>query len=521
MNQQKIKKSAFSRFLTGIELAGNKIPDPMMLFVWLSIITVGASFLLSKIGFSGVNPATGEAVAVYNLLTAEGLVKMVTTAVSNFTGLSALGMVLVCMLGVGVCDRAGMFSAALRNVVENSKGSNLKITCIFVFICVMADAAGGTGFVVMPPLGAIIFLAMGRNPLAGMLCAYGAVSGAFASNLLITSMDVVNLSFTETAAKLVDPNISLSPAINYYFSVFSVVTLTAVSVLVTVKIVEPRLGPYRGLGICSAKSDAGTEAKVEAVTGAEKKALRCAVAAAIVYLILVAAGAVPQNGLLRDAQTGSALVSAAPLMKGLPFLIALLFFIPGVVYGKLSGAFKGSRDVARALGQAMADMGPYIALIFVSAQFLKYFEWSNIGIVLAIKGADFLELSGLPIPVVLVLFIIMCAFINLLIGGASTKWAILSPIFVPMFMFLGYHPALAQMAYRIGDSITNPICPTFAYFGMLLALAQKYDKNAGFGTLMANMLPYSIAFFCFMTVQLLAWFYLGLPFGPGAPLYLS
>lgn len=204
MNQQKEKNSIFNRFLAGIEYMGNKIPDPMMLFVWLSIITVAASFVLSKIGFSGVNPATGEVVSVYNLLSAEGLVRMITTAVSNFTGLSALGMVLVCMLGVGVCDRAGLFSVALRNVVENSKGSNLKIICIFVFMCVMADAAGGTGFVVMPPLGAIIFLAMGRNPLAGMLCAYGAVSGAFASNLLVTSMDVVNLSFTETAAKLVD-----------------------------------------------------------------------------------------------------------------------------------------------------------------------------------------------------------------------------------------------------------------------------------------------------------------------------
>ena len=252
---------------------------------------------------------------------------------------------------------------------------------------------------------------------------------------------------------------------------------------------------------------------------AEMKALKTAGFVFVGYLAVVAALTV--IGVLRDPETGSPIASAAPLMKGLPFLIALLFFIPGVVYGKVSGAFKGSKDVARALGQAMADMGPYIALIFVSAQFLKYFEWSNMGIILAIKGADFLEASGLPIPVVLVLFIIMCALINMLIGGASTKWAILSPIFVPMFMFLGYHPALAQMAYRIGDSITNPICPTFAYFGMLLALSQKYDKNAGFGTLMANMLPYTIAFFCFMTIQLLIWFILGIPFGPGAPLRLS
>lgn len=511
MNSKK-GKSRFDRFLGGVEYLGNKIPDPMLLFVLLAAGTIVLSFILSKLGFSGVNPATGEEVQVYNLLSPEGLVKMLSTAVGNFTGLSALGMVLVCMLGVGVCDSSGLFSVSLRNVVEGSKGSNLKIIAIFVFMCVMADAAGGTGFVVMPPLGAMIFMAMGRNPLAGMLCAYGSVSGAFASNLLITSMDVVNLSFTETAAHLVDPDLALSPAINWYFSSFSVVTLTIASVLITLYIVEPRLGTYKGRG--------STE-HIQKVSEKEKKAFRLAGICVLIYLGLILIGTVPSDGILRDPETGSPIASAAPLMTSLPLLIALLFFIPGVAYGKASGNFRGVKDIAAALGKSMADMGPYIALIFVAAQFLKYFEWSNIGIVLAIKGAALLEASGLPIPLVLVLFIIMCAFINLLIGGASTKWAILSPIFVPMFMFLGYHPALAQMAYRIGDAITNPICPTFAYFGMLLALAQKYDKEAGFGTLMAGMLPYTIGFFCFMTVQLLVWFFLELPFGPGAPVLLS
>lgn len=512
MNSKNNKKSLFNRFLEGVEYLGNKIPDPMVLFVALSVITIMLSFILSRAGFSGINPATGEEVTVYNLLSPEGLVKILTTAVGNFTGLSALGMVLVCMLGVGVCDSSGLFNVSLRNVVEGSKGSNLKIIVIFVFMCVMADAAGGTGFVVMPPLGAMIFMAMGRNPLAGMLCAYGSVSGAFASNLLVTSMDVVNLSFTETAAHLVDPDMALSPAINWYFSAFSVITLTIVSVLVTIHIVEPRMGKYRG---------GGMKETVSQVTDREKKALRWAGISVLIYLGLILWGTVPSDGLLRDPATGSPITSSAPLMTALPLLIALLFFIPGVVYGKCSGTYKRVKDVTAALGKSMADMGPYIALIFVAAQFLKYFEWSNIGIILAIKGADWLEVSGLPIPAVLVLFIIMCALINLLIGGASTKWAILSPIFVPMFMFLGYHPALAQMAYRIGDAITNPICPTFAYFGMLLALAQKYDKEAGFGTLMANMLPYTLAFFAFMTVQLLVWFFAGLPFGPGAPVTLS
>lgn len=506
------KKGLFERFLNGVEFIGNKIPHPILLFIYLSIATILFSWLLSSIGFSGINPATKKTITVFNLASKDGFIRMLTTAVSNFTGLSALGMVLMCMLGVGVCDSSGLFSASLRGLTERSKGADLKIIIIFTFACVMADAAGGTGFVVMPPLGAMIFLAMGRNPIAGMMCAYASVSGAFASNLLVTSMDVVNLSFTEDAAKLVQSDIALSPAINYYFSAFSVVLLTAVSVYITTRIVEPRLGIYSGIENANPTT---------AITPQEKQGLRAAILSTLVYIAIILALSVPTSGILKDPATGSAIASKAPLMKSLPLLISLLFFIPGTVFGLVSGKFSGFKDIADALGKSMADMGPYIALMFFIAQFLNYFAWSNIGVILAIKGAEALQSSGFPIWLVLVLFVLMCALINLVIGGASTKWAILSPVFVPMFMFLGYHPALAQMAYRIGDSITNPICPTFAYFGMLLALAQKYQKNAGIGTLMANMLPYSIAFSLFMIAQLLIWFFCKLPFGPNAPLFLQ
>ena len=507
------KKNVFDYFLTGVEVVGNKIPDPMLLFVYLSVVTILLSLLLSAIGFSAVNPTTGKTVSVFNLFSRAGFIKIVTTAIKNFTDMPALGMVLVCMLGVGMCDKSGLFSVELHNMVERSKGSDIKIIIIFSFACIMADAAGGTGFVVMPPLGAMIFLAMGRNPIAGMMCAYASVSGAFASNLLVTSMDVVNLSFTEVGAKLADPDIALSPAMNYYFSAFSVFTLTVISVFVTTHIIEPRLGSYQ--------SRHGEYHEMHSITIKEKKAVKAANIGVLIYIAVILALVLPSNGVFRDMTTGSAITSAAPLMKSLPLLIALLFFIPGSIFGLKSGNFKGFKGIADALGRSMAEMGPYIALIFFISQFLQYFKWSNIGIILAIKGANALQSSGFPIWIVLLLFVIMCALINLVIGGASTKWAILSPVFVPMFMFLGYHPALAQMAYRIGDSITNPICPTFAYFGMLLALVQKYDKNSGIGTLMANMLPYSIAFFCCMILQLLIWFFLKIPFGPGAPLYLS
>lgn len=203
-------------------------------------------------------------------------------------------------------------------------------------------------------------------------------------------------------------------------------------------------------------------------------------------------------------------------MKGLPFFIALLFFIPGIAYGFKSGSFKSSNDVVDALGNAMVDMGPFVALCFVIAQFLKYFDWSNIAVILAIKGAILLENSGLPIIVILVLFVILCGCLNMFIGSASAKWGLMASVFVPMFMILGYHPALIQMCYRIGDAVTNPITPAFAYFAMLLALCKKYDNSVGFGTLMANMLPYSIAFFVVFIIQLIIWFVFQIPFGFGA-----
>lgn len=504
------KDSVFNKVLFKIEILGNKIPDPMILFLIFSLVTILLSCILSKIGFSAINPATNKLVEVFNLLSKEGISRMLVSAIDNFVKLPALGMVLVCMLGVGVCDRSGLFSVGLKNMVANSRGSDLKIITIFIFACVMADATGGTGFVVMPSLGALIFSAMGRNPLAGMFCAYASVSGAFASNLLITSMDIVNLSFTEAAAKLVDNNIVLSPAINYYFSAFSVLVLNIISVIVTVKIVEPRLS------LTGSKENQSYN-----INNLEKKAIKPTCISIIIYILILIICSIPKDSIFRDLKTGSLFSSSAPLMRSLPLLIALLFLIPGIVFGLKSKNFKNNKDIVKALGESMADMGPYIALIFVIAQFLSYFAWSNIGIILAIKGALFLKNSGFPILIILILFIIMSSFINLIIGSASTKWAILSPIFVPMFMFLGYHPGVTQMAYRIGDAISNPICPTFAYFGMLLALAQKYNKNAGVGTLMANMLPYTIAFFICMVLQFIIWFIFKIPFGPNAPLLLN
>ncbi len=507
MDGKSVKSSPLEKFLHGVEILGNKIPNPILMFIWLAAAIVVLSGICSYFGVSEINPVTHKTVKVVNLFSTQGLVRMLTNFVSNFTGIPALGLTLTCMLGVGVAENAGFFTAALRGLA-NSKGSDLKVIAIFVFVCVMADCTGGAGFVVMPPLGALIWASMGRNPMAGMLAAYASVSGAFASNLMITSMDVINFGFTEAAARLLIPNITLSPSMNWYFSAVSVVFLTIFSTIITIKIVEPRLGAYTG-DYKEVMTEQGEN---------EQKGLRAATIAFIAYVLIVAFLCV--TGILAD-KNGSLLASKAPLMKSMTVLIALMFAIPGLAFGYASGTFKNFNDVAAAMTKAMAGMANYIAMFYFIAQFLKYFSWSNLGLIIAIKGANALKASGLPVAVILVLFVCMSMMLNLLIGSASTKWSLFSSIFVPMFMLMGYSPALVQMAYRIGDAVTNPICPTFAYFGMLLALAQRYDKKAGFGTLMSNMMPYVLGFFVFMVAELLVWFFLDLPLGPGAGVHFQ
>lgn len=507
------KESLFERFLKKVEYVGNKIPHPIVLFLWLMAITIVLSFICSMLGVSAIHPTTGETVTVYNLLSIDGFVKMLTNAQSNFIGVSALGMVLVCMMGVSLCEQSGLFHATLKGIVQRTKGSQMKIIVIFTICCVLADCANGAGWVVLPPLGAIVWLAMGRNPLAGMFAAYATTASAFCANILITSMDLQNCGYSQTAIDLINPDFQLSAACNWFFSSACAVILVPVSIFVTVRFVEPRLGKYDP----SFAEEGTIEADVP-VSDADFKALKTAGAALIIYLLAVVGLTV--CGVLRDPETGDAFSSSAPLMKSMALLVALLFAIPGVVFGFKSGRFHRFNDIADALGTAMSSMGGYIAIIFFLGQFINYFSWSNLGIILAIKGAEALEASGLPVVVVLILFILFLSILNIPMGGAGTKYAIIAPIFVPMFMIMGYNPAVIQMAYRIGDACTNPITPTFAYFGMLLALAQKYDKRVRFGTLFASMTPYCIASFISMTALFVIWFLLGAPFAIGGSLYL-
>ncbi|RKD30062.1 AbgT family transporter [Thermohalobacter berrensis] len=510
MSQQgtsvKRKENWADRFLNVVERVGNRLPHPVTLFFIFAAIVVIFSFLLSLLGVEAQHPGTGETIKVVNLLSKDGIRMILTKAVDNFTSFAPLGTVLVAMLGVGVAERSGLIAALLKKMVLGAPDK--LITAVVVFAGVMSSMAADAGYVVLVPLGAIIFLAKGRHPLAGLAAAFAGVSGGFSSNLLVTMLDPLLGGFTTSAANLLDPNYAVLPTANWFFMFASTFLITAVGVFVTEKIIEPRLGEYKGT----------FKKELEPITKQESKALNFAFITVIVFVLIIAAMLIPENGLLRSDE-GNILqgIPFTPFVSSMVLLIALFFFIPGIAFGIKSGSIKNDKDVAEFMSETMSSMGGYVVLAFAAAQFVSYFAWSNIGLILAIKGADFLRainLTGIPL---ILMFILVCAFINIFIGSASAKWAIMAPVFVPMLMQLGYSPELAQLSYRIGDSITNIISPLMSYFAIIVAFGKKYDPKLGIGTLISTMLPYSIVFGIAWMIMLVIWLVLGIPIGPGAP----
>ena len=504
------KQSLFMRFLNGVERVGNKLPDPVTIFFGLWFVVIAISAIVAKSGVTAVHPGTGETVAGVNLLSKEQLQLFLSSIVTNFTGFAPLGLVLVTMLGAGLAEKVGMMEIMLKSVA--SKIPNKLVTAAVIFIGIMANAVADAGFVVFPPLAALIYIGIGRHPLTGMFAAYAGVAAGFSANLIISMLDALVAGFTIPAAQIIDPNYTSTPAMNYYFLIVSCFILTAVGTFVTERYIAPRFDgtPYE---------DTGYDANAE-VTPQEKKALKYAGIAMLIFVVIVVALCIGPNAFMKDKETGSLLAPAAPLMAGMVPLITLLFLIPGVVYGVVAGKIKNDKDIAALLYESMAGMGSYIVLAFVAGQFLALFNASNMSSLLAIKGAEALKNVGLTGPLLIVAFVVFACFINMFVGSCSAKWAIMAPIFVPMFMLLGYSPALTQMAYRIGDSITNPISPIFTYFPVILAYAKKYDKNAGMGTIMSAMLPFSIIFFIAWIVLLLIFMIANIPLGPNGNIYL-
>ena len=506
----------FQRFLSVIESIGNTLPNPSTLFAILAGVVVLASWLFSRMGVEVVHPATGQTVAVVNLFSIEGLQRMIANVVPNFVAFPPLGTVLACLVGIAVAERTGLITAVLRLIVLSSPQRWL--TSIVIFGGILSHSGADVGYVLFIPLGAAIFHAAGRHPLAGLAAAFAGVSGGFSANLVLGTIDVLLAGLTQAAATVVKPGIVVQPTANWYFLIAATVLITTVGTWVTERIVEPRLGKYTG--------DAPREPIVP-LGDNEKRGLWYTLFAVLGLSAIVAWGVLPQNGWLVDAARPSAelgeRVLNSYLMRGLIFFIFLYGLVMGLAYGIGAKTIKNDNDVVRGMDQSMATMAAYIVMAFFAAQFLAYFNWTNLGTVMAVKGAQgikALNLQDSPI-LLMVSLVFFTALVNLVIGSASAKWALLAPIFVPMFMLLGYTPELVQGAYRVGDSCTNIITPLMNYFPLILTFANRYQKDTGIGTMIATMMPYSIAFMISWTLMLIVWIWLKIPMGPGAGLFLA
>jgi aminobenzoyl-glutamate transport protein len=508
------KKGLIQKFLNIVEKVGNTLPHPATLFAGFALLVVFLSWVVSLSDIEVVHPGTQEIVRPFNLISAKGLDMILSQMVTNFTGFAPLGTVLVALLGIGIAEGSGLIGSVLRLIVLSAPKKLL--TFVIVFAGIISNTASEVGYVLLVPLAAVIFLAAGRHPIAGLAAAFAGVSGGYSANLLLGTIDPLLAGLSEEAAQIIDKDYFVNPACNYYFMFVSTFIIAGLGTWATEKIVIPSLGKYTG------------EEKPEEIKGLsplEKKGMWYALIATILFMLFLGLGLTKsmfgiELGYLRHPETGGILKS--PFMSGIVAFIFLGAAFAGIAYGVGAKTFKNDEDVMRGMAKSMETLGSYIVLVFFAAQFVAYFNWTNLGLIFAIKGAGFLETSGLTgIPLMLG-FIIVAAIINLVMGSASAKWAIMAPVFIPMFMLIkptGYSPEFTQLAYRIGDSVTNIISPMMSYFALIVAFMQRYDKKAGIGTIISVMLPYSFVFLLGWSVLLIIWMIFGWPIGPGAPLF--
>ncbi|MDM7859971.1 AbgT family transporter [Alteromonas sp. ASW11-36] len=493
-----------TRALDKVEVVGNKLPDPAIIFFICLVIVWGLSAALSGISFDSIDPRTGEAVVVNNLLTGDSLADFLSRMVTIFTGFAPLGVVLVAMLGVGVAEHSGFISAGLKRMLDATPKSLL--TPMVVLVAIISHTATDAGYVLVIPLAGVIFYAMGRHPLAGIAAAFAGVSGGFCANFIPSAIDPLLQSFTQSAAQIIDPDIQVNPLNNWFFNSASTLLIVSIAWYLTDKVIEPRLKDVEVDG------DPADIPKFEDLSPKQTKALRAATITMLLGIAALIAILVPETSPMRDSE-GQLTSFAAPVMQSIVPLIFLLFLLPGVVYGFMSGTYTTTKDMIDSMTKAMQGMSYYIVMAFFCALFIDAFGKSNLGALLAIEGAQVLKSLALPSMVTIVGIIFLTAFVNLFIGSSSAKWALLGPIFVPMLMQLNISPDLTQAAYRLGDSSSNIITPLMPYFPLVVVYCQRYVKSTGIGTLLSLMLPFSIAILLLWTVFLLAYWGLGLPLG--------
>ncbi len=499
------KPTLFSRFLNIVEKGGNALPNPATLFALFAVGVLVLSWIGQMFGWQAVHPATDEVIRVHNLLSNEGFRRIVLEMVDNYTGFAPLGIVMVALLGIGIAESSGLVGAVIRLLVLKSPARLL--TFVLVFSGILSNMASDLGYVLLIPMAGIIFHSVGRHPVAGMAAAFAGVSGGFSANLLIGTIDPLLAGLSTEAARILDPDYYVMPTANYYFMVASTFLISLLGTWVTERIVEPRLGAYTG--------DVKPE-PMERLSPVERKGLKWVTITSFAWMALLLAGLIPDQGFLRGTDNT---ILHSPVIKG---FIAFLFFMAaslGIVYGAVTGKFKNDTDVVRGMSDSFKTLSAFLVLVFFAAQFVAYFKWSNLGLVIAVKGAAFLQAADLGLVPLVVLFILLSGFINLFMGSASAKWAIMGPVFIPMFMLLGYSPELSQAIFRVGDSVTNIISPMMSFFALIIIYFEKYQKNAGLGTLISTMLPFTLIFTVFWTLLLIAWVLLDLPLGPEAPIH--
>jgi para-aminobenzoyl-glutamate transporter family len=501
---QQVKSSWATRALDKVEVVGNKLPDPAIIFFFCLIVVWALSAIMSQFTWDAIDPRTGVAIEVQNLVTGEALADFLSRMVTIFTGFAPLGVVLVAMLGVGVAEHSGFISAGLKRMLDWTPRTLL--TPMVVLIAIVSHTATDAGYVLVIPLAGVIFYAMGRHPLAGIAAAFAGVSGGFCANFIPSAIDPLLQSFTQEAARIIDPAIQVNPLNNWFFNSASTLLIVSIAWYLTDKVVEPRLKSVEVDG------DPNEIPKFEELDPVQTKALRWASLSMLVGIVVLVAVLVPEDSPMRDAE-GALTSFSAPVMQSIVPIIFLLFLLPGVVYGYMSGVYKNTKDMIDSMTKAMQGMSYYIVMAFFCALFIDAFGKSNLGALLAIEGAQVLQALALPSMVTIVGIIILTAFVNLFVGSSSAKWALLGPIFVPMLMQLGISPDLTQIAYRIGDSSSNIITPLMPYFPLVVLYCQRYAKGTGIGTLLSMMLPYSICILIAWTAFLLLYWTLGIPLG--------
>ena len=505
--QNNSQPNLFNRFLNLIESLGNKLPHITMLFIYALIVTMIISSLLSFVDFDYIHPTTKEKIQILNMLAPANVLDLIVNSVKNFMGFPPLGITIVATLGIGIAEGSGFVNVLIKKFLSVTPRKILTPTVIFISI--VCHLVSDSAYTILMPVSALMFYSCGRHPLAGIACSFAGLAGGFTASFTPSIIDPVMQSFTEAASHIIDPDYSVNVLCNYFYALGGTIFVILSVWYVTDKIIEPRLMRTMPLDL-DIKEDKNLA--VTPVSAKENHAFKFAISTVIGLLALLFILCYPDNSMLR-APDGTLTSPKAPVMMGLVPLLFIFFSLPGIVYGYSAGTFKNANDVIRSMEHIMNMLISFIVFCFFAGQFLYVFGHSNIGSLLAISGAEFLKNMGLPSGITLLGIIILTGCLNLLITSATSKWAILSTIFVPMLMMLGISPELTQAAFRVSDSAVNVCTPMFAFYPLLISYCQRYCKKAGVGTLSSMMLPYTFALMIVLTIVLYLYWFIGIPLG--------